>query len=226
MKNMRIDQLGRFPSLRHNTVRQPEFVVIGNRKSSLQTIYALVGGKARRGKTQLVRRRSVFCVVYDEKVPTRADSAILSARGFVFRLARRSDDDLVVRGQAQFDDPTQSLEVSLFDDQLNVELILGIVERVKRVDQVLDDVGSRDKAPPPRCRREARRLRASAWELRACSQSPPSIAATIAAEKINQSAADATVSRTSNLSPPRESKPPPQSLRPPQFAGRSFHAWR
>ena len=115
--------------------------MIPHGKSSLQTIYALIGGEARRGKAQLVRRRSVFCVVYDEKLPTCARQCDIERARLCLRLARRSDDDFVARGQAQFGKPTQSLEVSPLDDQLDVELILGIIERVNRIDQVLDDAG-------------------------------------------------------------------------------------
>jgi len=75
------------------------------------------------------------------ELPSCARQCDIERARFCLRLARRSDDDFVARGQAQFDKPTQSLEVSPLDDQLDVELILGINERVNCIDQVLDDAG-------------------------------------------------------------------------------------
>ena len=115
--------------------------MIPHGKSSLQTIYALIGGEARRGKAQLARRWGVFCIVYDEKLPACARQCDIERARLCLRFARRSDDDFVARRQAQFGKANQSVEVPPLDHQLDVQLAPGIIERINCIDQVLDDAG-------------------------------------------------------------------------------------
>ena len=52
---------------------------------------------------------------------------------------RRGDDDLVAAGEFELDEPVQGFGIALFDDQLDVELALWVVERVETADQVGSD---------------------------------------------------------------------------------------
>ena len=101
----RIDKIEQCRVFDREELGQPRFIVVPNGKPGLQAVYPLVRGKARRCKAQLVRGRSIFRIIYGEKVAACAGQRDIERARFCLRLARRRHDHLVARRQAQLDNP-------------------------------------------------------------------------------------------------------------------------
>ena len=149
----------------------------------------------------MIRRRSVFGVVDDDELPSRAGQRNVERPRLGLRRAWRRDDDLVAGGQTQARQPAQGLGVPLLDDQLDVEFALGIIEPIERADQVLDD------ARFPIKRDDDGVVGQLIVGERGRTSSPlPAIADIdrnmMMAEKVSQSAADATACKMSNRATP------------------------
>ena len=111
----------------HNSAREPGFAAVSDREPRLKTIDALVGGEARRGEAQLIRRRNVLGVVDDNEFAPGARQRDIERPRLGLRRPRRGDDDLVAAGEFELDEPVQGFGIALFDDQLDVELALWVV---------------------------------------------------------------------------------------------------
>ncbi len=71
----------------------------------MQTVEILLGGEARRGETQLIRRRNVLGVVDDDELASGGRERDIERPRLGLRRARRRDDDLVAGGELKLDEP-------------------------------------------------------------------------------------------------------------------------
>ena len=123
----RIDEIEQRRIFDRKLAREPGFAAVSDREPRLKTIDALVGGEARRGQAQLIRRRNVLGVVDDNEFAPGARQRDIERPRLGLRQPRRGDDDLVAAGEFELDEPVQGFGIALFDDQLDVELALWVV---------------------------------------------------------------------------------------------------
>ena len=116
----------------------PMVAPVGDGQLALHRVEPRVGGEARGGAAQLIRRRLVLGVVDAKQLAARDVERDIERPRLGARLARRHDDDVVARRQPLGADRRQGLLVAALDDELDVEFRLRVVEPVERGHQLGD----------------------------------------------------------------------------------------
>ena len=126
-REARVDQIEQRRIFDREHPADPRVVAVLDRQPRLKAFEAGVTSETGGGEAQLIGIGRIFRVVDDEVLAADRRQRDVQGARLGRGLAGRGDDHIVARRQIQRSDSRERFRVALFDDQLDVELGVGIV---------------------------------------------------------------------------------------------------